>query len=233
MMIPPFWVFAIVLGFLAYKRVGKGFVAFTVIGIFFIENLYLWEPTMLTLAMIITATSIAILLGLPLGILSAKFEPLSAVMRPILDFMQTMPAFVHLIPAVLLFGLGEVPAVISTIVFSIPPVIRLTELGIRQVPKELIEAANRLVLCGNKCSLKIQLLLAMPTIMAGINQCIMLSLSMVVIASMIGAEGLGNMVVSGVSNMKSGMAFEGGIGVVILAIVIDRLTQGKNLKRNK
>lgn len=140
--IPPFWLFAILIAVLAYKRAGKGVAIFSFLGIFFIETMDMWPATVSTLSLIITATLIALALALPFGILSAKVKPVSAVMRPILDLMQTMPAFVYLIPSVLLFGIGDVPAVISTIIFAMPPVIRLTELGIRQVPKDLIEAGE-------------------------------------------------------------------------------------------
>lgn len=186
----------------------------------------LWTASIFTLSLIITATGIAIIIGLPLGILSSKFNPVSKVLRPILDLMQTMPAFVYLIPSVLFFRIGDVPAVISTIIFAMPPVIRLTDLGIRQVPKELNEAGEAFGSLWYQMLFKIQLPLAMPTIMAGINQCIMLSLSMVVISSMIGAGGLGSIVLTGVQSLKVGMAFEGGLAVVIIAIIIDRLTQG-------
>lgn len=228
--LPPFWLFAILIALIAYKRAGKGIAIFSLIGIFFIQTMNLWPETISTLSLIITAAAIALLFGLPLGILAAKFQPVSAVMRPILDLMQTMPAFVYLIPSVLFFRIGEVPAVISTIIFSMPPVIRLTELGIRQVPEDLVEAGESFGSFWYQMLFKIQLPLATPTIMAGINQCIMLSLSMVVIASMIGGGGLGSVVLTGVSTLKVGMAFEGGLAVVIIAIIIDRLTQGKSLK---
>ena len=224
----PFWVFAIVIALIAYKRAGKGIAAFSLIGILFIESMDLWSEAVSTLALIITATIIALLIGIPVGILSAKFELLNKILRPILDLMQTMPAFVYLIPSVLFFRIGPVPAVFSTIIFAMPPAIRLTDLGIRQVPTELIEAGESFGSLWYQMLFKIQLPLAMPTIMAGINQCIMLALSMVVIASMIGAGGLGSMVLTGVSSLKVGMAFEGGLAVVVIAIILDRLTQGKS-----
>lgn len=227
---PPFWLFAVLIAVIAWKRAGKGIGIFSLLGIFFIETMGMWPATVSTLSLIITATIIALVLGLPLGILSAKVKQVSAVMRPILDLMQTMPAFVYLIPSVLFFRIGEVPAVISTIIFAMPPIIRLTELGIRQVPKDLIEAGEAFGSLWYQLLFKIQLPLAMPTIMAGINQCIMLSLSMVVIASMIGAGGLGSLVLTGVQSLNVGMAFEGGLAVVIIAIMLDRLTQGKVLK---
>lgn len=225
---PPFWVFAIIVAIIAYKRVGKGIAVLSFIGIFFIESINLWSQTISTLSLIFTATAVALIIGIPLGILSAKFDSLNSVIKPILDLMQTMPAFVYLIPSVLFFRIGPVPAVISTIIFAMPPAVRLTNLGIRQVSKELIEAGESFGSLWHQMLFKIQLPLAMPTIMAGVNQCIMLSLSMVVIASMIGAGGLGSIVLTGVSTLKVGMAFEGGLAVVVIAIILDRLTQGKS-----
>lgn len=230
---PPFWVIAIAFGIIALKRAGKGIAIFCVIGILFIDSMGLWEETVSTLSLIFTATIIALMIGIPLGILSAKFSILNKILRPILDLMQTMPAFVYLIPSVLFFRIGPVPAVISTIIFAMPPAIRLTDLGIRQVPGELVEAGESFGSTWYQMLLKIQLPLALPTIMAGINQCIMLSLSMVVIASMIGAGGLGSIVLTGVSSFKVGMGFEGGLAVVIIAIILDRLTQGKSPKNGK
>lgn len=229
--LPPFWLVIVAVALLALWRCGRGMAIFSVLGLLLIEMLGLWDASTVTLSLIITATIIAIIFGLPLGILSAKFKTVNAVMRPILDLMQTMPAFVYLIPSVLFFRIGDVPAVISTIIFSMPPVIRLTDLGIRQVPQELNEAGESFGSLWHQMLFKIQLPFAMPTIMAGINQCIMLSLSMVVIASMIGAGGLGSIVNTGVSSLDAGMAFEGGVGVVIIAIIIDRLTQGKSAKK--
>jgi glycine betaine/proline transport system permease protein len=226
----PFWAIAIIIAIIAYKRSSKGIAVFCLIGILFVESMELWPQTVSTLALIFTATFIALIIGIPLGILSAKFDTLNKVLRPILDLMQTMPAFVYLIPSVLFFSIGQVPAVISTIIFAMPPAIRLTDLGIRQVPSELIEAGESFGSLWHQMLFKIQLPLAMPTIMAGVNQCIMLALSMVVIASMIGAGGLGSVVLTGVQSLKVGMAFEGGLAVVVIAIILDRLTQGKARK---
>lgn len=226
----PFWLFAILIAAIAYKRSGKGLAIFSLLGILFIEAINLWPATQSTLSLIVTAAFIALLIGIPLGILSANSKTANKVLRPVLDLMQTMPAFVYLIPSVLFFRIGQVPAVISTIIFSMPPVIRLTDLGIRQIPSELTEAGESFGSLWHQMLFKIQLPLAMPTIMAGINQCIMLSLSMVVIASMIGAGGLGDTVLTGVQSLKVGMAFEGGLAVVVIAIILDRLTQGKSLK---
>ncbi|NLB54725.1 MAG: ABC transporter permease subunit [Lentisphaerae bacterium] len=219
----PFWVVALVIGVIAYKRAGKGIAIFSVLGILLIDSLNMWPETVSTLALIFTATIIALAIGIPLGILSAKFKFLNKILRPVLDFMQTMPAFVYLIPAVLFFRIGAVPAVISTIIFAMPPAIRLTDLGIRQVPAELVEAGTSFGSVWYQMLFKIQLPLAMPTIMAGVNQCIMLSLSMVVIASMIGAGGLGSIVLTCVQTLKVGMGFGGGLAVVIIAIILDRV----------
>ena len=228
---PPFWVLAIIIIVIAFFRSGVGMAVFSLIGLLLVMSMDLGAETVDTLALIFAATLLALVIGIPLGILSAKFDVLDKIIRPILDFMQTMPAFVFLIPAVLFFRIGAVPAVISTIIFAMPPAIRLTNLGIRQVPEELVEAGNSFGSKWYQLLFKIQLPLAMPTILTGVNQCIMLSLSMVVIASMIGAGGLGSIVLSGVSQLKAGMSFEGGLAVVVIAIILDRLTQGKSRKK--
>ena len=226
----PFWLLAIIIAVIAYFRNGKGLALFSLIGLLLITTMDLWDETIVTLSLIFAATLLALIIGIPLGILAAKFNVLNKILRPILDFMQTMPAFVYLIPSVLFFRIGAVPAVISTIIFAMPPAIRLTNLGIRQVPEELVEAGRSFGSKWYQMLFKIQLPLATPTILAGVNQCIMLSLSMVVIASMIGAGGLGSIVLTGVSSLKVGMSFEGGLAVVVIAIILDRLTQGKTLK---
>jgi len=199
---------------------------FTFIGLLIIDNLNLWDQTMQTLALVLTAAIFSIVIGIPIGILCARSEIAQRIITPILDFMQTMPAFVYLLPAITFFNLGVVPGVISSIIFAIPPTIRLTNLGIRQVPEDLVEAANAFGSTPSQKLFKLQLPLATPTIMAGINQTIMLSLSMVVIASMIGAQGVGEYVYRAVTQGKTGAGFEAGLAVVILAIILDRLTQG-------
>ena len=205
---------------------------FTLIGFLLIWNLGYWDVTMETLALVLTAALISIVLGVPLGIACASSNKVQTVMTPILDFMQTMPGFVYLLPAVTFFSLGMVPGVIASVIFAIPPTIRLTNLGIRQVPKDLAEAADAFGSTPVQKLLKLELPLAVPTIMAGINQTIMLSLSMVVIASMIGAQGLGEKVISAVQRIQVGKGFEAGLAVVILAIVLDRITQSiVNTKR--
>lgn len=223
----PFWAVAILLALLAWRIAGKGEAIFTLLGILFIANLGLWPAAIRTISLVVTATIIALLIGVPLGILGAKFRPANIVLRPILDLMQTMPAFVYLLPAVMLFRIGVVPAVFSTIIFAMPPAIRLTILGIQQVPEELVEAGHSFGSSWSQLLFKVELPQALPSIMAGINQSIMLALSMVVIASLIGAGGLGSVVITGVQGFNIGLGFEGGIAVVIIAIILDRLTQGR------
>lgn len=205
---------------------------FTIIGLLVIENLGLWSQTMQTLSLVLAAAFISIVIGIPVGIMSARFNTLQRIVTPVLDFMQTMPAFVYLLPAITFFSLGVVPGVISSIIFAIPPTIRLTNLGIRQVPGELVEAADAFGSTPAQKLIKLQLPLAMPTIMAGVNQTIMLSLSMVVIASMVGAQGVGATVYRAVTQVKTGVGFEAGLAIVILAIILDRLTQ-QVIKRSK
>lgn len=211
---------------LAWKLAGRGVAVFTLIGLLLIRSIELWTATMQTLSMITTATLIALILGIPQGIWMSRSEKANSAIRPVLDFMQTMPAFVYLIPAVYFFDLGEVPGTVATIIFAMPPVVRLTNLGIRQVPGDVIEASRAFGATGNQMLFKVQIPLAMPTILAGLNQTIMLSLSMVVISSMIGAKGLGIPVLNGITQLKVGEGFEGGLAVVIIAMVLDRITQG-------
>ena len=224
--IPSFWFLSVLVALLAWKLAGRGVAIFTFLGILLIASMNLWGPAVQTLAVIITATIVALIIGIPLGILAAKFNPVNAAVRPVLDFMQTLPAFVYLLPAVIFFGIGVVPAVIATIIFAMPPAVRLTNLGIRQVPVELIEAGEAFGSNWFQLLFKVQLPQALPTIMAGVNQCIMLALSMVVIASLIGGGGLGSVVNRGISRLDVGLGFEGGLAVVIIAIILDRLTQG-------
>ena len=180
---------------------------------------------MQTLALVLSATVIAVTIGIPLGVWAARNDIVSRTVRPILDFMQTMPAFVYLIPAVLFFRLGQVPGVIATVIFAMPPVVRLTNFGIRGVSEEAVEAGRAFGASDSELLFKVQLPLATPTILAGVNQTIMLALSMVVIAAMIGAGGLGQEVLKGIEQLRIGLGFESGLAVVILAIVIDRITQ--------
>lgn len=217
--------FIVILGIVAYAIGRVPLTLFTVIGFLLIENLGYWAQTMDTLGLVITSGLISVVLGIPLGIWSAYSRTTHRILSPILDFMQTMPAFVYLLPAVTFFSLGVVPGVIASVIFAIPPTIRMTYLGIKQVSSELVEAAEAFGSTTWQKLIKVDLPLAMPTMMAGINQTIMLSLSMVVIASMIGAQGIGAEVYRAVAQLKIGQGFEAGLAVVVLAIVLDRFSQ--------
>ncbi|MBF9017281.1 MULTISPECIES: proline/glycine betaine ABC transporter permease [unclassified Oceanispirochaeta] len=222
---PPSFVMIGLFSLLAWKVAGKGVALFTLIGFLLILYMGYWSETMDTLSLVFSAVIFGLLIGLPLGIWASRSDSVWKIMRPILDFMQTLPAFVYLIPAVLLFKLGPVPGVIATLIFSLPPVVRLTNLGIRQVPVEIHEACRAFGATPKQMLFKAELPVALPTIMAGVNQTIMLALSMVVISGMIGAGGLGNVVLKGITQLKIDMGFEGGICIVILAIFLDRVTQ--------
>mgnify|MGYP006293039623 CR=1 FL=1 len=221
----PYLIIIVLLTALAWWLVGRGIAAFTLIGLFLIESMGFWGDTMVTLALVLTSALIALFFGIPTGILAARNKVLEGIVRPVLDTMQTMPAFVYLIPAVLFFGLGTVPGVVATVVFAMPPVVRLTNLGIRQVQPDVVEAAQAFGATPRQVLVKVQLPLALPTILAGINQTIMLALSMVVIAAMIGAGGLGGQVLRGITQLNVGLGFEAGFAIVILAIILDRITQ--------
>jgi glycine betaine/proline transport system permease protein len=206
---------------------------FTAIGMLLIHNLGYWDGTIETLALVLTSVLISIIIGVPIGIWISQSDRSRDILTPVLDFMQTMPAFVYLIPAILFFGIGVVPGIIASVIFAMPPTIRLTNLGIRQVPEDLIEAANAFGSTTKQKLIKVQLPLATPTIMAGINQSIMLALSMVVIASLVGAPGLGADVYRAVTQIKVGMGFESGLVIVILAIVLDRISQNIGMTKQK
>jgi glycine betaine/proline transport system permease protein len=196
----------------------------TVLAFLLIVSMGFWESAMQTLGLVLIATLIAVAIAVPLGILAAKNDKFSAVIKPVLDFMQTMPAFVYLIPAVLLFSIGFVPGIFATVIFALPPGVRFTELGIRGVDSETVEAGQAFGAAPGKILRGIQLPLAMPTIMAGINQVIMLSLSMAVLAGFVGARGLGMDVVSAVSTQRLALGIEAGLSVVIIAVYLDRVT---------
>jgi len=221
----PAWLVLLLACALAWARVGPRFTVFTAFALALVAGLDLWPETMATLALVISATMLALLLGLPLGIWAGKSDLAERALRPLLDLMQTMPAFVYLIPAVMFFGLGRVPGTIATVIFSMPPAVRLTNLGIRGVREDLVEAGLAFGCTPRQLLTKVQLPQALPSIMAGVNQTMMLALSMVVIASMIGAGGLGNEVLRAIQRLDVGLGFESGIGVVLLAIVLDRITQ--------
>lgn len=221
----PFWVTIVLFAGYAFWKVNKGTGVLTLLGLLLIYFMGFWEETMQTFSLVLASTIVALAIGVPLGIWSAKSKTANSVIRPVLDFMQTMPAFVYLIPAVLFFGLGTVPGAFATIIFAMPPVVRLTSLGIQQVPEDIVEATRAFGATPRQLMLKVQLPLALPTILAGVNQTIMMALSMVVIASMIGAKGLGEIVLQGISQLRIGLGFESGLAVVLLAIILDRITQ--------
>lgn len=222
----PEWLFialAVALAWYLTKR--KGIALFTLLGLTMIWSMDLWQATVSTIALVVVSTLFTIMIGIPLGIATALSKTMYRVVTPILDVMQTMPAFVYLIPAIPFFGLGKVAAIFSTVVFAMPPAIRLTCLGIQQVPLELSECADAFGSTRWQKLIKLELPLATPTIMAGINQTVMLALSMVVISAMIGAKGLGGEVWKAIQRLQMGNGFEAGIGIVIVAIILDRILQ--------
>ncbi|ABM78442.1 MAG: ABC transporter permease subunit [Prochlorococcus sp. TMED223] len=223
--VPAPWLLAPLIAILAAWRVSLSFAILSLLGLNLVLFMGLWQPMISTLALVIAASLLALIIGIPIGIFSARRQHIWAITRPVLDLMQTMPAFVYLIPAVMFFGTGLVPSTIATLIFSMPPVVRLTYLGIRQVPVDLIEAGRAFGCSERQLLWKVQLPNALPTLMAGVNQTIMLALSMVVIASMIGGGGLGDVVLRGIQQLDVGLGFEGGLAVVILAVILDRLTQ--------
>lgn len=216
--------FALLAGILGLWLRGWRFGAFSLFAFLLIQSMGFWNSTMDTLALVLVATILAVAVGVPTGIMAARSRVLGAALRPLLDLMQTLPVFVYLIPAVLLFGTGTPPGLVATLVFAIPPGVRLTELGIRQVDPEVVEAARAFGASRNQVLTRVQIPLAMPTIMQGVNQVIMLALSMVVVAGMIGAGGLGEDVFRGITRLQIGLGVESGLAVVIIAIFLDRIT---------
>ncbi|MDO9277808.1 MAG: glycine betaine/L-proline ABC transporter permease ProW [Polaromonas sp.] len=213
------------IGLLAWQFAGRALAVGAIVSLLLVVVLGIWPEAMVTLSLVLTSLAFCLVVGLPMGILLASSDRAMRLARPLLDAMQTTPAFVYLVPVVMLFGIGNVPGVIVTIVFALPPLIRLTNLGIRQVRPDLIEAARAYGASPLQMLIKVQLPLAMPSIMAGVNQTLMLSLSMVVIASMIAVGGLGQMVLRGIGRLDMGLATVGGLGIVLLAITLDRITQ--------
>ncbi|WP_027686864.1 ABC transporter permease [Rhizobium leguminosarum] len=229
----PWWVLILVFMALAWFGSRKLAVTITVgLLLLLIGVLGLWDLTMQTLALMLMGTFVSVIIGIPMGILAAKSRIVRNIALPALDVMQTMPGFVYLIPVMMLFGLGKVPAVLATIIYAVPPLIRLTDLGIRQVNAEVVEAATAFGGSPRQILFGVELPLAVPTIMAGLNQTIMMALSMVVVASMIGARGLGEQVLNGIQTLDVGKGLEAGIGIVVLAVVLDRVTQGFGRTRN-
>lgn len=221
----PFYVIIGLLVAIALYKGGKSIAVLTGLGLLFIYGMGFWTETMQTLAMVLISTLMALVIAIPLGILSAKKPLLEKIIRPMLDLMQTMPAFVYLIPAVLFFSIGKLPGAFATIIFAMPPAVRLTSLGIKGVSAEVVEAARSFGATPMQILLKVELPLAKSSLLAGVNQTIMMSLSMVVIAGMIAAGGLGEKVLEGINNLDIALGFESGLAVVILAIILDRITQ--------
>ncbi len=221
--IPPLALIALVCALGYWMHRSWKLVVGIALGLLLILNLGYWDRTIETIALVLSATVISILFGVPLGIAAARRRWLYAVLRPILDLMQTIPTFVYLIPTLIFFGLGMVPGLISTVIFAIPAPIRLTYLGISGVPRQLVEAGEAFGSTRMQLLLKVELPHAMPTIMAGITQCIMLSLSMVVIAALVGAKGLGEPVVRALNTINIAKGFEAGLSIVIVAILLDRI----------
>lgn len=230
---PPL-VVLLAIGGLAWQSSRKISTTATLIGLtYLIGCLGLWDKLAQTLAIMLVSTTLAILLGLPIGIMLSRSAWLRKAISPVLDMMQTLPTFVYMIPVLMLFGLGKVPAIFATVVYALPPLVRLTDLGIRQVPPDLVEAGESFGCTPMQMLTRIQLPLARPSIMAGINQAVMMALGMVVIASMIGARGLGEDVLAGINNLDIGKGLQGGLAIVILAIVIDRITQAFGRSRRE
>lgn len=220
-------------GAIAWRVSGLKLAIFTLLSLVLIGLLGFWSETMITLAMVFSSVVFCTLVGVPFGIWAGRSDRVNNVLRPILDAMQTTPAFVYLVPIVMLFSIGNTAGVLATIIFALPPLVRLTSLGIRQVHPELVEAALAFGATSSQVLLKVQIPLALPTIMAGLNQTIMMSLSMVVIAAMIGAGCLGAPVVLGLNTLDIGLATVGGLAIVLLAIILDRITQSMATKKNK
>lgn len=217
--------------FVAWRFSGKRLAVFSLCSMVLVGMLGLWEEAMITLAMVLSSVIVCALIGVPLGIFAGRSDRFEAMLRPVLDAMQTTPAFVYLVPIVMLFSVGNVAGVLATIIFALPPLIRLTSLGIRQVHPELVEAAQAFGANRRQVLIKVQIPLAMPTILAGLNQTIMMALSMVVIAALIGAGGLGSPVILGLNTLDIGRAVVGGVGIVLMAIVLDRITQSMAQKK--
>ncbi|HCD07605.1 MAG TPA: glycine/betaine ABC transporter [Lactobacillus sp.] len=233
----PIWLFIVLVLALTYyvnrDQQNWGLLVFEFLGLLLIWNLNYWRDMTQTLTLVLTSSLIALVIGIPLGILMAKSHIAEVILKPVLDFMQTMPAFVYLIPAVALFGIGMVPGIVASVIFAMPPTVRMTNMGIREVPDELIEAADSFGSTEWQKLFKVELPIAKSSLMAGVNQSMMLSLSMVVIASMIGAMGLGTKVYFAVGRNDAGNGFSAGLAIVILAIILDRLTQSLTRTRRK
>jgi glycine betaine/proline transport system permease protein len=221
----PMWMMMAIFVGIGLWRVGWRFSLFVLLSLLLIYGTGFWDEMIITLGLTLSATLISLLLGVPLGIWTAKSKWIETIVRPVLDLMQTMPAFVYLIPAAMLFGLGRVPGILSTVIFAMPPAVRLTSLGIKHVNREIVEAGQAFGCTPLQLLYKVQFPNALPSIMTGVNQTIMMALSMVIIASMVGAGGLGNDVLASIQRLDIGLGFESGLSVVLLAIILDRITE--------
>ncbi len=232
----PFWLLIGLVTLLLWRLRGLRTALFSLFGLALVANLGLWDEFLLTLTLVLSSELVIVVLGVPLGVLMGLSGVAERTLRPVLDLMQTMPSFVYLIPAVTFFGLGLVPGVLATVVFALPPLVRLTSLGLRSVPKDVLEASDAFGGTRLQRLVKVELPTALPTLLAGVNQSLMLSLSMVVIAALIGVGGLGQEVVRGMNTLDIGLGFEAGLAIVIMAVVLDRLTQGfgaRNRRRER
>ncbi len=228
------WPLAIgALALIGWLVAGRKVGIITLVCLFMLGAMGLWQEGMSTMALVATAVFISVLFGLPLGILAAKSKRFDAVLRPILDGMQTIPSFVYLIPAIMFFGIGNVPGILATVVFALPPMVRLTSLGIQQVDREVVEAGHAFGCTPLQLLLKIQLPLAVPSIMAGVNQTVMMALSMVVVAAMIGAGGLGGKILYSIQRIDLGVGIEAGLSILFIAVVLDRILQGLTRKQQR
>ncbi len=223
----------IIVTFITLIRAGPKIAVFAILGLGFLVFIDLWTETLETFSLVVVAAFIAIVLGIPLGILKARSDTSNMILTPVLDFMQTLPTLIYLIPAVLFFRIGNVPGVVATLIFAMPPAIRLTAHGIEQVSKDIVEVGKSFGADPKQLLLKIQFPLALPSIMVGINQTIMLSFSMVIIAGFIGAEGLQKIIISGITRYNLAPALDAGLGVVVLAILVDRITKFKSKRKRE
>ncbi len=230
----PWPVVLIIIGIAAWRSMGKIRHGVLMAGLIFMIGVFgYWDDSMRTLAIVIASVAVSLLIGFPIGVFMARSDRVQAILQPFLDAMQTMPSFVYLIPAMMLFGLGKVPAVFATVIYAVPPIIRLTDVGIRGVPETVVEAARSFGASDRQLLFDVQLPLAFPSIMVGINQTTMMALAMVVIASMIGARGLGLEVLKAINRIEVGHGFTAGASIVFLAIVIDRISSAFARKQQK
>lgn len=223
---PPFYLIILFFGILAWKTAGKSMALFTVVGFYLCHAMNLWDETMITMALVVTSVFLTLIFAIPLGVVAGSNQKVSDITRVLMDFLQTMPPYVYLIPAIAILGFGASPAIVSTAIVAFAPAVRLTSLGIRQVPTSHVEVGKAFGASPTQALFKIKLPFALPSIMAGVNQSLMMALSMAVIAGIIGAGGLGKEVYRAIRVLEVGKAFDAGISIVILAIILDRISQG-------